>query len=232
MDIITNNIANSTTIGFKEDELISRSFQDVMLSKIDHSSVVNMVAEVGPYNNGIHIDEVVTHYIQGQSIQTDKATDFFINGDGFFVLDTPQGERYTRDGSFKISEDGYLVNQDGYMVMGQNGAVYLGTNQFTVAANGDIIIDNIYIDRLQIVTFEDTNDLRKEGNNLYTGNNANPVVNIEGKIVQGSLEASNVDIVKSITDMMKVYRTYESNQRVIGILDQTLGKAVNDIGRV
>lgn len=232
MDVLANNIANSTTIGFKEDNLLSRSFRDMLISRVNDPNIVNISQQVGPYNTGIHIDEIITNFEQGGFEETGKATDFFINGDGFFSIDTPQGIRYTRDGSFMLNAQGYLVNQDGHMVMGQNGGIYLGTDNFTARANGDIYVDNTYIDTIQMIGFENYLDLRKEGNNLYINDNPNNIIESNGQLKQGFLEASNVNMAKAMVNMLQVYRNYESNQRVIGILDDTLGKAVNDIGIV
>ena len=131
-----------------------------------------------------------------------------------------------------LNAQGYLVNQDGHMVMGQNGGIYLGTDNFTARANGDIYVDNTYIDTIQMIGFENYLDLRKEGNNLYINDNPNNIIESNGQLKQGFLEASNVNMAKAMVNMLQVYRNYESNQRVIGILDDTLGKAVNDIGIV
>jgi len=232
MNVISNNIANATTTGFKEDQMISQSFKDVLISRNDDSSIVNVNQEVGPYNNGIHIDSVLTSFLSGAVTETGKSTDLAITGDGFFAVQTPQGERYTRDGAFCIDSAGYLANQDGQRVLGQNGAIYVGTDKFTVKQDGEISVNNNTIDKLKIVNFANSANLRKEGNNLYTTANGETAMASNATVKQGSLEASNIDMVKNVTSMLEVYRNYESNQKVIQILDGTLDKAVNDIGKI
>lgn len=230
MDVISNNIANSTTTGFKQDTMVSRSFDDMLISATNEPNTVNTTREVGPFNTGIHVDAVYTDFKTGAITQTDSTLDFAIEGEGFFAVNTPEGIRYTRDGSFGLSADGYLVNQDGYRVMSQNGPVYVGAGELTVSVGGDIFIDGANAGKLRIDTVADLNTLRKEGNNLYSG--VGNTINQGFNIRQSSLEASNVDVVDGIVDMMKVYRNYESSQKIIQIIDGTLEKAVNQIGRV
>ncbi|MCX7714800.1 MAG: flagellar basal-body rod protein FlgF [Clostridia bacterium] len=231
MDIIANNIANATTNGFKQDNMISRSFKDMLISKTNSFSIINTTSEVGPINTGIHVDEVATNFSTGAITQTGNYTDVAIEGDGFFVINTDQGPRYTKDGAFKVNAEGYLVNQDGQAVMGENGQIYVGNNKFSVNQNGEIYINEQYVDRLQIASFADTTLLRKEGNNLYN-NTGSAIVQSDVRVEQGALEASNVDVISQVVDMMQVYRNYEANQKIIQTMDSTLEKAVNELGKV
>lgn len=230
MDVISNNIANATTTGFKEDTFVSRSFKDMLISATNEDNIVNKTREVGPYNTGIHVDAVYTNFTTGAITQTELPTDLAIEGDGrFFVVEAPGGERYTRDGSFRIDNNGYLVTQDGYNVLGRNGRIYVGEGELAVNGAGDVEVDGAYADTIRIARVDDLNALRKEGQNLYVGNGTDVA---DGFIIrQNALESSNTDVITGIVDMMKVYRNYESNQEVIKTIDSTLGKAV-ELGKV
>lgn len=231
MDVIVNNLSNVNTNGYKEDALITRSFREMLVSRIEDPSVLRAAPEVGPLNKGVRVDMVHTSFDQGTLNETGSPTDFAISGEGFFVVETPFGERLTRDGSFGVDSSGRLVSADGYPVMGENGEIYVGSS-FTLNAEREIISDGEYVDRILIVD-ADNESLRKTGDNLYV--NTNPqtqTLNTDSKVMQGFLEGSNVDLAKSIVNMIEVYRNFESNQKVIKMIDETLGKAVNDIGKI
>ncbi len=229
MDVIANNIANATTTGFKEDTFVSRSFKDMLISATNEQNIVNKTAEVGPYNTGIHVDAVYTNFQTGAITDSDLPTDLAIEGNGFFVVNTPQGERYTRDGSFRLNANGYLVTQDGYNVLGRNGAIYVGDGELSVNGHGRVMVNGVDVDTLRIANVADLDSLRKEGKNLYSGQGADTDTGFT--IRQNALESSNTDVVSGIVDMMKVYRNYESSQTVIQTIDNTLAKAV-ELGKI
>lgn len=232
MDVVANNFANVQTVGFKEDSMVSRSFNDMLISRINDTNVVNTYNEVGPHNLGIHVDSVLTNFVTGSLTQTDKKTDMAIDGDGFFVVQTPQGERYTRNGEFAVTRDGILITNDGYAVMGENGIINVGGGDFTVNTSGDVMVDGEIAGRIRLVSFADNGGLRKEGNNLYNNFSAGAAIDSNAQIRQYMVESSNVSMVDNVVDMMTIYRNYESNQKVIQIIDGTLNKAANDLGKI
>lgn len=232
MDVITNNLSNVNTNGFKEDTLITRSFKEALVSRIDDPSVLHSAVEVGPLNKGVRIDMVYTRFEQGSFNETGNTTDFAISGEGFFVINTPDGERLTRDGSFGLDSDGRIVNASGYPVIGENGEIFVDNKNFTLNSKREIILNGEFIDRLLLVD-ADGESLRKTGDNLYM--NINPqsqTDNTESNIKQGFLEGSNVDLAKSMVNIIEVYRNFESNQKVVKMIDDTLGKAVNELGKL
>lgn len=231
LDVIANNIANSTTTGYKSDMLISQSFEDMLISRVNDSKITSQVKEVGPFNTGIHVDSVVTDFKCGSMVSTGKTTDVGITTDGFFTVETPQGIRYTRDGAFTLTNEGVLVNQDGFPVMGESGEITLTSDEFSIKQNGEITQDGETIDKLLITDFDDYTLLRKESGNLYQNTGANEMEPEKLDIRQGFLESSNVSIVDNLVDMMTVYRNYETNQKMIQTMDSTLGKAV-ELGRI
>lgn len=227
-DVVTNNLANVNTIGFKVDNLATKSFKEVLLSNRDKIvNGKNVKVNIGTMNFGSKIDEVATSFTQGTLDKTDKETDFAINGRGFFVVERSNGintERYyTRDGHFHVNSQGFLVNDSGDNVIGIN----TGTGQ-----EGPININVNRLDQfnMMLVDFQDYNSLSKIGDNMYSGEGQQIAAN--GEIKQYSLEKSNVNITREMIEMMNVMRTFETNQKIIQSLDETLGKAANEIGRV
>lgn len=230
MDVVTNNIVNAQTTGFKKDTVISSSFDNVMLQEMDAEKVLNYRRGVGPYSFGTYVDRVHTGFSQGMPQVTGKQTDLAIYGDGFFVIETGAGERYTRAGNFEVDEAGYLVTDAGDFVLGENGRIEIGAGEFSVSSQGSITVDNTEIDKLRIVTFADPDGLQKQGGNLYAGAGAFEAT--EFKLVQGHLEGSNVEVADELVKMLTTYRAYEASQKVLTMTDDTLGLAVNDIGRL
>ena len=231
MNVVVNNIANIETTGYKKDRLLSSSFKDMLIARTGSPSAGGSFTAVGLQNTGVHIDDVYTDYTQGDLEQTDNNTDMALQGDGYFVIMTNNGLRYTRDGSFTVNSNGYLVTSDGNYVMGTGGSIYLGTNDFKVDANGNISVDGKGMSSLRIAAFTDNSTLKKVGNNLYTATQA-AITPVGTTVKQGSLESSNVDVADEMTQMMQINRAYDTNQRVIKMLDETLGKAVNDVGKL
>lgn len=232
MNVIANNVSNIETVGYKEDSLLSRSFNEVLIERINDPNVLRQNEIVGAITKGVHIDEVFTDFIQGSFTETNRNGDLALQGDGFFLVETPNGARYTRNGAFFVDNEGMLVTSEGYYVQGLNGNINVGTNNFRVNEDGQIFVNDNLVDTLQVVSFEDNSLLRKEGESLYYPfGDAEPGVS-DAKVKQGFLEASNVDLIEQIVNMIEVSRAYESNQRVISTIDSTLDKAVNEIGKV
>jgi flagellar basal-body rod protein FlgF len=230
MNVITNNIANAETAGYKTDELFTRSFADMLIQQGEDPAVVNKKRVVGPLNTGIHIDEIHTSYAQGPIEETGVGTDIAIQGDAFFTVQGPEGVFYTRSGNFTVNQDGYLVTADGYAVLGQNGPVRVGTGDFSVDAAGAVQVNGNTVDRLRMAAFADNAGLRKVGDSLFTNYSGQPEQARDYALRQGSLENSNVEVVDQIVDMITVQRAYEANQKIVQMTDETFGRAVNDIG--
>ena len=232
MENITNNIANADTTGYKKEHLVSHTFDAVMVERINDSHVVGYTRIVGPLNLGTQIDQLYLNYAQGGLEGTERSTDLALIGDVFFVMQTPEGERYTRSGAFYIDDMGYLVDGEGNFLLGENGPIYVGGLDFTVDISGGIWVNGENTDRIRVVSFADNEALRKQGSNLYFSLQAPQAMAQPYGIRQGFLETSNVDIGREMVDMLSVFRTYETNQRMLTMMDETLGKAVNEIGRL
>ena len=236
--VITNNIANIKTNGFKEDKLISKSFDEMALSNNDnYQNGKAHHQDLGGVSFGNRIDEVVTNFNQGVFVQTGNKSDFAIDGNGFFQVRDNNGKVfYSRDGSFKVDSQGYLVTNAGYNVIGENTLtgvqepIYVGSKKMTTSAPNELIIEGGGRYRFSIVDFNDYKSIKKVGDNLYSGDNIKNTNNYF--IKQGFVEGSNVDYISAATDMMETLREFEANQRVIQTIDSTLRQIANEIGSV
>ena len=234
---INNNIANANTIGFKTDNLVTKSFDEVMIQNKD--KVVggrNVVQKLGTISLGSEIDTVSTSFTQGSLKYTDKKTDFAIEGRGFFVVQRENEAVYTRDGNFKIGNDGYLMTTSGDRVLGINKntgnleTIFVGADEMVLDNNNNLFIGNTATHTLATADFEDYNALEKIGDNYYR--DENPILNAAVNVTQGALESSNVNIANEMINMMTTMRNFETNQKMVQIIDETLGKAANEIGTV
>lgn len=236
LDLISNDLANTATTGYKKDSAAVSSFKEVYLERLnDTQNFIPNEGQVGKITYGAKIDEIFTDYTQGSFVETNQETNMAIQGDGFFKVETANGTAYTRDGSFIINQSGHLVTREGYAVMGEEGPIALGEDYFSlgdklvVKEKGDIYVAGQYVDRLALVSFEDKKVLSKSADNLYTS--SGPGEAFKGEVIQNYLEASNAQTVNAMVDMITVSRAYEANQKVIQTMDSVLGKAVNELGR-
>lgn len=240
-DVITNNMANSNTVGFKGDNLAIKKFDDVLIqNSSDIQNGKNYTQTIGNLSLGSRIDETATDFTQGNIQSTDSDTDFAIDGRGFFTVNRDNGtggqNYYTRDGHFHVNMQGYLVNDTGDYVMGNN--INTGNQEKIMVGNGKISSDvygNISIDGKPSYSFEtaDFNNyktLKKIGDNLYQGEN--PISNANVYVKQKALEQSNINPINEMVNMMSTMRTFETQQKVVQAIDQTLGEAANDVGAV
>lgn len=240
-DVITNNMANANTIGFKADNLAVKKFNDVLIQNYDKiSGGKNVRSIIGSLSNGSQIDETTTDFSQGLLMDSNSDTDFGLDGKGFFtVRRTDQNGNsqtyYTRDGNFHVNNLGYLVNSSGDNVMGinrQTGALepmFVGNMKMTSDGNNEISLDGRPTYNFNVVDFADYKSLQKVGDNLYSG--GSPVAS-NAVARQHSLEKSNVNVINEMINMMSVMRTFESNQKILQSMDETLGKAVNEVGTI
>lgn len=236
--VITNNLANVNTTGYKSQTLVAKSFDDMLLhNKDSYKNGVSKVNELGSLNFGVRIDETATDYKQGTLVSTDSNTDFAIVGNGFFeVTDEQNNTYYTRDGSFKVNGQGYLVTNSGQYVMGTNTQtgnserIYIGSDLMTISSDNSIVINGENKYKFNIVDFENYDNLTKYGNNLYTGEGGFNSNNYS--IQQKYLEGSNIDYISEMALMMETVNEFEANQKVIQTIDSVLSQIANDIGSI
>ena len=237
-EVITNNIANINNTGYKKRELTKQSFEDVMISNrqklLGDKYVRN---DIGDLNLGVKVSDVKTVFTQGSFKSTDNMTDFAIDGRGFFVAQNGNKEVYTRDGNFKINQQGYLITNDGCEVLGINNTtgakepIYIGDSKFSLDAENNINIDGIgATDKLLTADFNNYNNLKPLGENYITLDT--PIYNAKVNVAQNVLETSNVDPSEELVKLMEVKRQFETNQKFVKMQDETVQKAANELGRV
>jgi len=241
MDVISNNIANSSTTGYKKDEVIYESFPETLYRRVNdtRSNISPFSNNIGYMSTGNDVGEIFTYFNQGQLVSTGNKSDLAITGadTAFFTVlaINQQGESveyYTRDGSFAVGSDGFLRTTDGYLVAGENGPVFLGDGEYTIKEDGTVVQDGNIINKLRITQFSNTENLRKIGQNLFEAQGDIEQTEFSGAVRQGYLEQSNVNVVKEMVNMITVTRSYEANQKIIQTIDSTLGKTVNEVGAV
>jgi flagellar basal-body rod protein FlgG len=233
METLTNNITNAETTAYKKEFNVAHSFDEVMTRRInDPQHRLIQRREVGPLHLGTQVDQLYIDFTQGGLEETLRNTDLALIGDAFFVVQTADGERYTKTGHFYLNNEGYLTDGEGNELLGEDGPIYVGGLEFTVNSFGDVFTEDGYMDTIRVVSFEDNGVLRRQGSNLYYSLEPPQEETNPFNIAQGFLETSNVDIGREMVDMLAMYRTYETNQRMITMIDESLGRAVTEIGRL
>jgi flagellar basal-body rod protein FlgG len=235
-DVITNNIANSDVPGFKRDGIFLKELGEARRK-----------ASGGyPSWRENRIGGAFVDFEQGALRQTNSNRNLALNGPGFFQVRTPQGDMYTRNGEFSVGSDGLLVTNMGFPVLDDRGGeIRLESNEFVVNDEGQILEDGFEVATLAIHDFEKDIDghyedpdgisrIERKANGFFTpkpGVNQQPK-GADTKVTQGFLEMSNSEPITQMVDMVELFRTYEADQRAIRAQDDTLRRAVNEVGTV
>lgn len=240
MDVLTNNLANASTTGFKKEGATSQAFKDVLAYKIkDTTDYPHLAKNIGNLNLGVKVGETYTDYSQGAFKATENTYDLALSGSGFFMVEfaNKNGEntiKYTRDGSFTLNKDGYLVTKDGdYVLDSRQRRIKVDPNEDSaIDTAGRIQQNGVTVATIGITDFEDYNYLEHYGENYYEPVPGAKVTAPNALIRSGYLEASNVQVVSEMVEMISVSRQYESNQKLIQTIDSTLEIASNRLGKV
>lgn len=244
-DVVSNNIANANSVGFKRDGVAAQEFSPLFAYRLNDPAVAGALRlmgnahGVGNLNMGVFIDEVFTNFDSGGLRSTGGPLDLALTGPGFFAMTVTnyngeEQEKFVRDGSFTMAADGTLVNMTGSRVQSQNGSnIVIPVGIITIDDNGRIFSNNEYVDTIRIVNFTDTNALRKTRGNYWEVRDdvETEIIAYTGRVEQGFLENSNVDVVREMVELIALHRAYEANGRMVQIHDETLGRAVNEIAR-
>lgn len=239
LDVISNNIANSATVGYKKEGVTSQSFDDVLTIKIRDESENWKQRAIGDMNLGVKIGEIYTDYTQGSLRETGGTYDMAIDGDGFFTVNVTDSdgkvhERYTRAGNYNMTYDGYIVDVNGYHLQGESGDVQVPVDARAVVIDelGGIYADGELVDTLLIKDFEDYDYLKKFGDTYYEPVKGAKEKDPAYRIIQGYSEQSNVNVVREMVDLIAITRAYEANQKVIQSVDGVMELAVSSVGKV
>ncbi|MFB6344867.1 MAG: flagellar basal-body rod protein FlgF [bacterium] len=247
MDVTSNNLSNTNTEGFKEDKPVFKAYPQKQLSRTNDNVqdlpadsldvTIDRRPDIGPLNMGSASDGSYTDYTQGGFKNTGNPLDFALDGDGFFEVQLPDGTRaYTRSGDFKLNQNGEVVTSNGYNVMGEDGPLQLPQNpgQLNVTGNGQVLNNNGQsYGQLRVVQFENPQKLRKRGDTMFLQGENNEVIEAteDVKVKHKHLEGSNTNPIDEMTEMVRVSRRYEMNQRSLRRQDQMLQQAIQQVGR-
>lgn len=241
MDVVSNNIANANTTGYKKDGVITRSFDEELFLRINEEDELGFKApnkQMGKLNLGLNVDYIRTDFTTGSFQRTDGNLDFAISGDGFFSVnfinnDGTVTEKYTRDGSFKLGPNGELLTKDAFAVLDENGSPIVMPNSIipSISEDGTIYADGEYVAKFKLTAFEDNNYLKKYGGNFYDLEEGYTEVPFKGAIEQGFVESSNVNSVNEMVEMINLSRAYEASSKVIQAHDSIMQKTANEVGR-
>lgn len=223
VDVISNNLANSGTVGYKRDQTVFKSYPEVFVYELKKFQEPRPVGNLG---TGVFLDQIATPDISGSFIPSSRALDIAIRN-GYLVIETSQGERYTKNGELIVNNDGYLVTSDGYRVLGEKGPILVNQGEPIISQRGEVILNSHVLDTLRVVVPQQGASIQKVGNNLLVFNS----MPVRPYIEPYALENSNVNTVREMVELISAYRAYESNQKVIQAEDSITDRLISDLGR-
>ena len=228
LDVLSNNLANVNTSGFKADKPVFR--MDTGDEK-NNTTPTTVPGRLSPYAPPL---EAVTDYSAAPLVKTGNPLDAAIIGKGFFQVQAPEGERFTRSGHFMVNEDGVLSTAEGWPVMGQSAEINIEGSRVEISDQGEVMVDGELVDTLRVVDFGDTSKLHKVGDTFFSADPGSDGQTLDDsfEIAQGFVEGSNVDAVRTMTEMIETIRVFEAYQKIIRSADDTTAKTVSEVGRI
>lgn len=215
MDVITQNIANANTTGYKKDSI---AFREYLLPRKDQKPDNRVMSTFASQS---------TDFSNGGLVQTGNPLDVAIEGDGFIAL---EGGRFTKRGDLRRDKDGYLVTGNGLKVMGSAGAIQLPDGDISIKDDGAVEVNNTTMDTISLRSFANQGLLTKTGAGVFTSTESGGPS--KARLRQGVLEASNVEVVSEMVRMISSVREFESFQKAIHIFDEATSKVNNEMARV
>ncbi|MCG1021386.1 flagellar hook-basal body protein [Sutcliffiella horikoshii] len=254
MEMLSNNLSNANTPGYKADQSSLRAFPELLLKKMDQGNIpiskpisFSQNQTIGTLHTGVYLQETAPNHTQGDMRPTGNQTDLAILNQTlpegaaiFFTVENQDGTpRYTRNGNFNIDQQGYLTTNNGLYVLDENNTrIQLQSDTFELQQDGTIIENGVINTRIGIALAPNANDLTRDNNGLYRLQNGQALpsaVNNPGiafQVLQGHIERSNVDTAQTMADMTAAFRAFEANQKIIQAYDMSMQKAANEIGRI
>lgn len=226
LDMLSNNLANVNTSGFKADQPIFRIPQAEMPDPPAMGP-----GRISPYAPPM---EARTDFRGGALTRTGNPLDVAIAGKGFFEVQTPEGPKFTRKGNFTVNAEGVLSTPEGWPVVGQGGEIAIDGGRVEINERGEVFVDGEGVGELQIVDFAEPYALTKQGDTLFVpqqGEAAQAIAPEEMHLVPGHLESSNVDPIRTMTEIIETMRVFEAYQRIIRTADEATAKTVNEVGK-
>lgn len=235
LNTISNNMVNIQTAGYKSDTMVASTFGEEMLIRTGKVSKGNP-AELARCAKIVSARQTYVDYSQGSLRETDSIYDFAITGKGFFCIRTPEGERYSRNGSFSVDADGYLTLNGLGQVLSEDDQPIQVTSEDFLADGGTFRLDGETFGTLKVVDFADYDQLHKEDNGLLSTNQAQIQPENENgarsEVLWKVQEKSNVNMIDEMTAMMSSQRALQSAAQILKMYDQLLAKTSSDVGRL
>ncbi len=233
LDVISNNMTNVATAGFKTDRYTFSTFQEVMWERVGNMD--RKYTDLGTQSWITAPSQLYTEYEQGAIEETGQPLDFAIEGDGFFALETANGERvYTRNGNFSLDNEGFLwLSGYGRVLDSEGNTIRLYTDRVEGDDMGNLFTENGgFLGRVGVFRFEDNGALQKNEYGFFVSPNEGEAT-IDGvRVHQKWVERSNIDLVREMTGMITAERAYQSAAEVTKIYDDVMRKSTEDVGRL
>ena len=238
LQLLSNNLANVNTAGFKKDWGRFREFSLTAAGDRGNLPLRSGWSQAPEYWMEY---STYTDFSAGALRKTGRPFDLALSGNGFFCVRTPDGVMYTRRGDFTVNSDELLVTQEGFPVLGKSGEIRIDLakpsgdmSEFSISEDGTVTVDGSEVDRLRIVDFTQSHALEKAGHNYYRALKPRALEELDEDLMvsQGFLELSNVDTIRMMTEMIEVLRGYESYQKIMRSVDDMNAKLINDVGRL
>ena len=242
-ELVANNLANVNTPGFKTQRAFTTVLRKSMGAEAARAATPEALAEGGgvsgpaapkPQGEGAEkVTSIYTSFEQGRIEYTHRSLDLAIDGEGFFVVDTPFGERFTRSGSFTLTEAGLLATYGGNLVMGEGGPIAIQGGGIEVTPDARVVVDGEEVDKLKIVTFSAPGNLARSGNTFAsTTEPYNEVDFSRTQVIQGALERSNVNPIDEMVEMIALHRGFEADQQSIRLQIDASKKLLERVGDI
>jgi flagellar basal-body rod protein FlgF len=215
MDIFAQNMANANTTGYKKERI---SFRDFMIPVDNNPGMVDDGRAMSVVSTSL------TDFSPGNQVKTGNPLDIAIHGEGFFAL---EDNKYTRNGSFEVDSEGYLVTHDGMKVLGDGGPIAIEGGKIDINSSGEVFVNDVPVGTLKIVDFADKSVLSKLSGGLFsTEETPEPV---DARVNQGFIEESNVEVLREMVKMINALREFEAYQKMIRTFDEAASQTTNDL---
>ena len=219
LDVTAQDLANVNTSGYKGQRL---SFSEVLANRLPPDERPGGLVAVAGQRN---------HLGQGEIQATGNPFNLALNGEGFFVVQTSRGERYTRNGAFTLKADGTLITAQGDPLLGESGPMQVSGSKMEVAADGTVSSTEGELGKIRIIRFADARQVIKEGANLFVSDAPNVQPVSDPRVLQGSLEQSNVNSIDGMLSLIALNRQFEASERAMKLMDAATEKILADGAR-
>lgn len=233
IEIMSNNIANFNTAGYRKQQAVTTTFGSILINKVQQDGIFQNATELSSQTFVRVADDNDILFSQGTFDQTGYPLDFALKGNGFFALKNPDTDEitYTRNGSFSVDSEGYLVQGNNGRVQGEYGDIFLGTDKVIANDNGNLTVDGEELDKISVFDFDDYANIDSVGEGLFTSTDTATEVD-SPTMLNGVIERSNVDLTAEMTDYMESERILQTAAQAIKLYDEVASSAASSIGNV